>query len=102
MWVKWLSFKFTDFVWGNGESLSKLCRSIVIYLIVISIYDTISNKNSLNLLDYLTSFFVSPSSFLGVTSPISMPIWLQCVTCLVRLVFVGLFIAILVKRHNKR
>lgn len=39
--VKWLDFWILNFVWGNGESVFKLIRSILIILGLITLYDTI-------------------------------------------------------------
>jgi hypothetical protein len=38
--VRWTEFWLLDFVWGNGESIFKLLRSILISIILIAAYDT--------------------------------------------------------------
>jgi uncharacterized protein YjbI with pentapeptide repeats len=43
--AKWADFWILDFVWGNGESIFKLLRTIILVLIAVALYDTSRNGN---------------------------------------------------------
>ena len=99
---EWISFKLQDFIWGNGESAWKLLRSIILFIVFMTIYDVIKFKDPINLVNYLYSLVVMPSIFLGVNSPSNYSnIYLSLIAFL-RLLAIGFFISILIKRFNRR
>jgi len=99
---KWLYFWILDFLWGNGESIVKLLRTIALGLVTIGIYDTAKNGNALNIGDYWSSFERAPAVFLGVSKPAYFSILALSTIAAARLVTVALLIALLVKRFSRR
>jgi hypothetical protein len=98
----WVSFTILDFVWGNGESLLKLLRAIGIALVVISLIDVMEFRDRGRVDSYLHAFGSAPSIFLGALSPCN-----YCTACLTAIVFIrlialGLFLSIIIKRYNRR
>lgn len=99
---EWLKFKILDFVWGNGENLSRLMRSILMILALMAIKDTFAYGDPAKVQSYLTSFTKSFAVFFGTLSPddYGRP-YLALITC-IRLVTVGFFLSIIIKRFNRR
>src|SRR6266513_5738393 len=71
--IKWAEFWILDFVWGNGESILKLLRTMFLGVLVIAIYDTSAHGNVLNFGDYWYSLQNAPAVFLGVSHPSTYP-----------------------------
>jgi hypothetical protein len=99
MFAKWTIFKILDMLWGNGESLWKLCRFVGVILLLIVVLDAttqpIAQSGWQNVPRTLQIFF-------GITAPKEIPeIWLTFIV-FIRLVTFGLFMAILIKRLNRR
>ncbi len=100
--IKWIDFWILDFLWGNGESIVKLLRTIVFGLVVIGIYDTANNGNALNIGDYWSSFKNAPAIFLGIYNPQNFSVSALSTIAGARLVTVALLTALLVKRFSRR
>lgn len=100
--LKWVDFWILDFLWGNGESIVKLMRTIAIGLIAIGIYDTATNGNALNVGDYWSSLKNAPAVFLGVSNPQNFSVLALSTIAGARLVTVALLTALLVKRFSRR
>jgi hypothetical protein len=103
IFLSWLTFKILDFIWGNGESLLKLGRSIVLIFASMALFDVYHmGKDGLLLTSYGESFLHVPAIFFGIKSPAEYSeFYLACIAAS-RLVAMGLFISILVKRFNRR
>jgi hypothetical protein len=101
-YFKWLNFKALDFLWGNGESATKLGRTALVALILITILDVAISGDTWSLRNYLSSFLSSPQILLGISTPPEYHKTYIAVLVFVRLVLFGLFMAILVKRLNRR
>jgi hypothetical protein len=100
---EWLKFKVLDFIWGNGESTYKLSRSILIILFLMSLVDVIAFKNITPISSYWNLvFFEMPAVFLGVSSRSGYPNYYLALICFTRLVAIGFFISIIIKRSNRR
>jgi len=100
--VEWLQFKALDFVWGNGENLSRLIRFVLIVLALMTLCDVIVDGDPGYVPSYLASFSRSFEIFLGTMMPDDY--WkgyLAFITC-VRLVVVGFFLSIVIKRFSRR
>src|SRR4051794_19577304 len=41
--VSWVKFKLLQHTWGNGESISALLRSVVVFVAVIGVFDSVLN-----------------------------------------------------------
>lgn len=100
--IRWVDFWILDFLWGNGESIPKLLRTIVLGLIAIGIYDTATTGNTLNIGDYWSSFKIAPAVFLGISNPHNFSVLALSIISGARLVTVALLTALLVKRLSRR
>ncbi|WP_433694998.1 pentapeptide repeat-containing protein [Paraburkholderia phenoliruptrix] len=100
--VKWTDFWILDFIWGNGESILKLLRTIIIILIAVTLYDTARNGNLLHVDDILSAFKNAPGEFLGITSPRNFSPGVSDSLVTARLVSFALLTAMLVKRFGRR
>ena len=101
-WVKWVNFKALDFLWGNGERAWKLARAVALIFLPMAIYDTLSTGQPELVSSYIHSFLKAPQVFLGVVAPNAYPTWYIALVTLLRLIFFALFMAIVVKRFNRR
>jgi hypothetical protein len=99
--VRWLSFKALDLLWGNGESPWKLLRSVVVLFIVMAIFGGIRTDPS-QIGAYRNAFSEAPTIFLGISSGSALPRWYATVIAATRLVTFGAFVSILTKRLNRR
>jgi len=99
--IRWIDFRVLDFIWGNGESIFKLLRTILLAIIVIAIYDAISYANPMNVADYWQSLQSAPGVFLGAVSK-SYPSWILSTIAAARYIGVALLTALLVKRFGRR
>jgi hypothetical protein len=106
--LKWLEFWILDFIWGNGESILKLIRSILLSIILIAAYDTNTNNCpldcSLNIGFCWSSLQTAVAVFLGILSP-SPPNFTVGVLSIItgmRFISIALLTALLVKRFSRR
>ena len=100
--IKWLVFCILDFVWGNGESIWKLVRTTMLFLLSISIINTLNYGNPDSITSYVSHFINSIPLFFGVAKNSECnELYLSIIT-LVRLVLFGLFMSVLIKRFNRR
>lgn len=99
---RWLEFWLLDFVWGNGESIWKLLRLILLSVFIIAAYDTNTNGSPLNIGFYWSSLKIAPAVFLGILSPDNFTGEALSVITGIRLVSIALLTALLVKRFSRR
>ena len=102
MFFEWLKFKVLDFVWGNGENTYKLTRSVSILLIAMAIVDVLNFRDITKVSSYWDSILTMPEVFLGVSSPSVYPNWYLALIFFTRLVAIGFFMSIIIKRFNRR
>ncbi len=102
--VKWAEFWILDFVWGNGESILKLLRSIIFTIILIAAYDTNMNGSPLNIGFYWSSLHIAPALFLGIPLESSHNFTVGVLSFItgIRFVSIALLTALLVKRFSRR
>lgn len=100
--LKWAEFWILDFIWGNGESIFKLLRTIILILIFVALYDTSRNGNLLHIDDMLAAFAKAPGEFLGITTPSNFSPGVSDSIVATRLVSFALLTAMLVKRFGRR
>jgi len=100
--LKWVEFWLLNFIWGNGESIIKFIRTILITLIAIAVYDTNTNGSPLNIGFYWTSFLKSPAIFLGVLSPENFTTGIISLITGIKFVSFALLTTLLVKRFSRR
>ena len=99
---EWAEFKILDWIWGNGESTSKLLRSVALVLLVILIVDAVKFSNPWQLSSYGNSLSRAPQIFLGTLNPSNYPGWYLTLVFAIRLIAFGFFMSIVIKRFNRR
>jgi len=98
----WLKFKAEEFIWGNGESIRKLGRAILIILLILTLVETRMNGD-INVVDsYFNSALKSPQILMSIEQPKNYPKYYLSIIYFIRLLFFGLFMAIVIKRFSKR
>ncbi|HEU0118118.1 MAG TPA: pentapeptide repeat-containing protein [Alphaproteobacteria bacterium] len=100
--IEWLDFKLLDFIWGNGESAWKLLRAVLLVFIVMTYIDISAWKDPSIPPNYADSFWKTPQIFLGVISPDNYPKSYLTFIAFIRLVAMGFFMSIIIKRFNRR
>lgn len=98
----WVEFWVLHFVWGNGESIAKLLRTIIIAMVVIGVYDANASNGSATILDYWESLKAAPAIFLGTLSRPSHTITAMSIIVATKLIALSLLTALLVKRFGRR
>jgi len=99
---RWLRFKILESIWGNGESTWKLLRAVVVVWVVIAVIDVQAFGDPHLIVSYVRAFAVAPVIFLGVAVPSAYPASYAAAILFIRLAFFGLFMAIVIKRFNRR
>jgi len=99
---RYIEFKLLDIVWGNGENLFKLLRATVFFIFAITINDAIVRHNPIDLRSYYLAAIAAPQIFLGTLSPPQYQNGFLTGVQVVRLVFFGFFMSIIIKRFNRR
>lgn len=100
--AEWLKFKILDFIWGNGENTYKLIRTVFLLLIIMALIDALIFQGPTKIKSYSNAMLKMPEVFLGVTSPIYYPGWYLAIIFFTRLVAMGFFMSIIIKRFNRR
>lgn len=100
--AEWLIFRTLDFIWGNGESAGKLCRTTLIILLMISLWEIHKLPDINNVNAIARSFASSPSIFFGVIKNTNYDAWALTLIYFLRLVIFGLFMSIIIKRISRR
>ena len=98
----WVKFKLLDLLWGNGESAWKLARAVLVVLALMTLFDVLNYRDPSLVRSYWSAFFLAPQVFLGTTNQIYFPSCYITLVTFVRLVLFGFFMAIIVKRFNRR
>ena len=100
--AEWIKFKVLDLIWGNGESTYKLLRAALFALVFIAIYDVFGFRDPHTIGSYTQAFFESPQVLLGTLSREEYSKGYLAAILFVRLILFGFFMAILIKRFNRR
>ncbi|GKS85916.1 pentapeptide repeat-containing protein [Acidovorax sp. SUPP1855] len=100
--LAWVEFWVLHFVWGNGESITKLLRTIIIAMVAIAVYDANASNGSATILDYLGSLKDAPAIFLGTISRSFHTTAAASMIVAARLIALSLLTALLVKRFGRR
>ncbi|MDR3566382.1 MAG: pentapeptide repeat-containing protein [Negativicutes bacterium] len=99
---EWSSFKILDLIWGNGESPWKLCRFVFVVMLGMTVLDVVKFSDPVRLDSYGRALASAPQVFLGVLAPDNYgKLYLTAIT-LFRLVFIGFFLSIIIKKFNRR
>ena len=103
MFLKWISFKLGDYIWGNGESLWKLGRAVAVLLVIMAFADVfLTGKDIGRIISYRESFLHVPAVFLGIKSPQEYPELYLAIVFAIRFVMMGFLLSIIIKRFNRR
>jgi hypothetical protein len=100
--LRWLEFKMLDWIWGNGESIGKLLRAVAVMIVLIAGIDVVGFGDPRWVGSYEHALMAAPSILLGVEVPKHYPTLYLTLIVFVRLVLFGFFMAIIVKRFNRR
>ncbi|MCK8066411.1 pentapeptide repeat-containing protein [Cobetia sp. 1CM21F] len=100
--AEWFNFKFLDLVWGNGESAGKLVRSMFFVLLLMSVVHVYNYGDVDSISDYFQSLLLSIQVFLGVLKYDGYSGTYLALIYTTRLIMVGFFMSIVVKRFNRR
>jgi hypothetical protein len=99
--LAWARFVVGDFIWGNGESASRLLRTFLLIIILIATFDTILSRNAGLIDDWVGAFVDATAVFLG-TKQSQYPALIEALIALSRYILLGLFVSILVRRFSRR
>jgi hypothetical protein len=100
--MKWLGFKALDLIWGNGESVFKLIRSIIILFLIITLYDVLKFRDIMNISCYGPAFLKAFHVFFNVYSPMEYGKSMLALIAFLRLVMMGFFLSIIIKYFDRR
>ncbi|WP_422507093.1 pentapeptide repeat-containing protein [Stenotrophomonas sp. GZD-301] len=100
--LRWSNFKLLDLVWGNGESTWKLARAVFVIFFLMTLFDVFTYRDRSLVSSYWSAFLSAPQVFLGTSAPPHFPSSYIASVTFVRLVLFGFFMAIIVKRFNRR
>ncbi len=100
--LRWLEFWVLHAIWGNGESILKLMRSLAFVLICIAVYDTFKNGSPSDLTHYWDNLVRAPAIFLGVFSPPNFSTSVLSIITGAKFVSFALLTTLLVKRFSRR
>jgi hypothetical protein len=95
--LKWLKFKALDFVWGNGENLSRLIRFVLIVLVLMALVDVVVDGDPGRVQSSFASFVRSFAIFFGTLMPDDYARYYLAFITLARLITVGFFLSIIIK-----
>jgi hypothetical protein len=100
--AEWVEFKALDLIWGNGESALKLLRAVLLAVVLMSLVDVVNFRDPQRVGSYVQAFIEAPQILLGTLSPTYYSSSYLTAILLVRLVALGFFMAIIIKRFNRR
>ncbi len=100
--IKWLNFRVLNFIWGNGESALKLARSMGIIFLLIALYHVLRFQDPIDIKSYIDSFLQAPQIFFGGVTPVEYHKEFVSLIIFLRLLMMGFFLSIIIKRFNKR
>lgn len=97
----WCEFWILDFIWGNGESILKLLRTMSLTILLTWVFNTLSLP-TYTLKSILDSLVNSVGVFLGVAPTTNYSILTLALLTAIKLIIFSLLTAILVKRFGRR
>ncbi len=102
MLIKWVNFRLLDLIWGNGESVLKIVRTTATALVLILLLDRFVFLTPNASPSFWSAAATAPLVFLGTKVPQHYPDTYVAGVAFVRLVILGFFVSILVRRFNRR
>lgn len=102
MLVEWLKFVVLDFFWGNGETPTKLLRSLAILIALIALGDALFLRPPDALASYTSALLQAPAVLVGVVKPTGFPVLALAGITALRFVMIACLVSILIKRLSRR
>jgi hypothetical protein len=100
--LEWLKFKILDYIWGNGERPLRLCFTVIFILLAMALVDVLGFGDPQRLDSYFNALGTAPEIFLGVSAPAGYAKWYLTTITFIRLIAMGFFLSIIIKRFNRR
>lgn len=101
VFFEWIEFNILEFIWGNGESALKLIRAVVLIFLIMAVTDVYFWRQQ-EFSSYISAFEDAPQIFLGVLTPTYYPKIYVTSIIFIRLITMGFFLSIVIKRFNRR
>ncbi len=102
MFFNWLKFEALHHFWGNGESLLKLLRSILVLLIVIAAFEVYLLRDYNRVSEYISALTSAPQIFLGITQPVAYDGMALAIIASARYVLFACLVSVFIKRMSRR
>ncbi|EPF6394969.1 pentapeptide repeat-containing protein [Proteus mirabilis] len=103
MFFKWFNFKLLDFIWGNGESIIKLIRTVSLFVFLVGFYhSSIYITSNSCIYSYIEAIQTIPKLLFGITGKIEYSDSYLTFLSVFRFIMFGLFMSILIKRLGRR
>lgn len=99
---EWLEFKLLDAFWGNGESFTKLLRTLIVVVFLIALGEVYFLKDPAVLANYVEAAKNAPQVFIGTLQPDEFSGLILASVAAVRYVMLACLVSILVKRFSRR
>ena len=100
--IRWSSFAVLDVLWGNGESVPKLLRSLIFFFTFMAVYHAFRVEDAGAVSSYIHGFTVAPEVFLGTRTFPQYPSSYFTIVLATRLLLFAALTSILFKRLNRR
>lgn len=97
MVLRHINFVILDFIWGNGESLGRVARTVVLGFVLIAMLGALGTPTL-----YTSAVRAIPVFFGAASSAWATPVWIQTIAASMRLVLIGLFMSVLIRRLARR
>ena len=102
MLLKWLLYKFSNIIWGNGESPLKLFCTVLVVILGMGLLDIFFWRQTSGV-GFLEAFSQAFQVFVGTPNlPLEFPEWYLAVIAVLRLTTFGLFVSILFRKYSRR
>lgn len=102
VFLQWLWFRVLHFVWGNGESATRLLRTLIALFLLMSIYHANRISDPYQIRAYWEGLLAAPEVYLGIrTFPQYGNLYLAIIAATRLLTFAALT-SILIKRFSRR
>ena len=100
--IELAKFKALDFIWGNGEKVYRLLRTLFFVLVCMAVFDVLAYRNPKNVDDYIAAIVMAPQVLVGAVSPIGFSTVYLTIVAVIRIVAFALLVSIILKRFHRR
>lgn len=100
--AQYINFNILHFIWGNGESIYNIGRTMLCLWAAIAIIDFAVLSQYSGFKAITQSIIIAPQVFMGIDPPDNYPKIYLAMVHLLRLVLLSLFISVLAKRLSRR